>query len=463
MMRYKVQKKDKDRTKTLFTLKSKIFALLFIVCAAFASAPKDSHAFCAPCVCVAPQSAATIAFIIAQHEITRLFITEQFRFHQDWLFGSNRFFFGARDSFFELHILPALMMMTEQLVTNGMNQMFILGTFFDAKQQLETQQLFQRKVAEAHKDYHPTFDMCVMGTTARGMAAADRNGEFTSFVLSQRSQDRQLGTWASNSAKDASVEREGRIRQVKARYCDPRDNSDGLGELCEQGKSDRGTINKDIDYTRTVDTQRTLNINFTDGTPTADEIDVLALASNLFSHNVLERPARTPLDLEASEGGYLEMRSLFAKRSVVENSFNSIIGLKTAGSEISEETIFFTQKVLEQLGVPIEDERLVMLGGTIDNDIDPALRPSYYAQLEVLAQRIYQDPEFFSNLYDKPTNVLRKDVAMQAINLMLERDMHKSELRSEMVMSVWLELELMKYQNDVQNRLNALEEKFEEN
>ena len=135
------------------------------------------------------------------------------RFHEAWLFNSaydnDRFFGGDRDGFFELHILPAMMYMTEQLVTIGMQQMFILGTFFDAKIQLETQQLMQEKAAEAHKDYHPSFEMCVIGTNVRSMAAADRNAEFTSFVLSQRSQDRQLGMYSMNSAKDDSIDREG--------------------------------------------------------------------------------------------------------------------------------------------------------------------------------------------------------------------------------------------------------------
>lgn len=414
------------------------------------------------CSCSNAQSQQTMGYIRAQHNITRDFITQQFRFHQNWLFGANNFYQnGVRDSFWELHVQPALMMMTEQLVASGLEQMMILGTFFDAKIQLETQRLFQKKVAEAHRDYHPSFDMCVVGTTARGMAAADRNGEFSSFVLSQRSQDRQTGMYA-NSAPDSSADRESRILQVRMRYCDPYDNSNDLELLCQSG-APRETVNRDIDYTRTIDEERTLNIDFSDTTPTADEQDVLALMSNLFSHEVLDKPKRTPADMESAEGAYLDMRSLFAKRSVVENSINSIIGLKTAGSQESENTIQFTEKVIEQLGVTNEDYRLMLLGGLQDDRTSPALRPSYYAQLEVLAQKLYLDPEFYTNLYDKPANVLRKDVTMQAINVMLERDLHKSEMRSEMVYSIWLELELMKYQNDVQNRLNAMEEKYQEN
>src|SRR5690606_28118990 len=104
-----------------------------------------------------------------------------------------------------------------------------------------------------------------------------------------------------------------------------------MDELCEGGPAPAATVDKDIDYTRTVDMARTLNIDFTDAAPTNDEIDVLALASNLFSHEVLDKPGRTPGAMEAMEGAYLDMRSIVAKRSVAENSFNAIIGLKTAG------------------------------------------------------------------------------------------------------------------------------------
>ncbi len=420
--------------------------------------------YCAPCTgCVFPQRAVTMAYIVAQHEITREFTTLQMMFHQNWLFGAGGFFNnGVPDSFWELHALPALMMMTEQLVTVGMEQMLILGSFFDARQQLKTQRLFQEKAAEAHRDYHPNFNMCTIGTTARSMAPADRNGELTSFILSQRSQDRQMGMHTANAAFNSEIDREGRIRQVIARYCEPRDNSAGLFEMCG-APADGGSIGKDIDFTRTIDSRRTLNLDFTDGAPTADEQDVLALASNLFSHEVLTKPGRTPLNTEAGEGFYMDMRALIAKRSVVENSFNAHVGLKTAGTPISEETMLFTQHVLHQLGVEDEAERMILLNGTIDNDEEPALRPSYFAQLETIAQKIYLDPEFYTNLYDKPANVARKDVAMQAINLMLERDMYKSELRSEMNLSVLLEMELIKYQDDLQNRLNAVIEKYQEN
>ena len=70
------------------------------------------------------------------------------------------------------------------------------------------------------------------------------------------------------------------------------------------------------------------------------------------------------------------------------------------------------------------------------------LRPSYYAQLELLAKKIYQNPDFYANLYDKPANVKRKRVALQAIELMLDRAIYESQIRQEMAASVLLSARL---------------------
>ena len=82
--------------------------------------------------------------------------------------------------------------------------------------------------------------------------------------------------------------------------------------------------------------------------------------------------------------------------------------------------------------------------GIEPNDIDNILgeRPSYYAQMEFLTKKLYQYPAFYSNLYDKPANVDRKHIAMQAIALMQKRDMYRSIIRSEMSQSILLETSL---------------------
>jgi len=47
---------------------------------------------------------------------------------------------------------------------------------------------------------------------------------------------------------------------------------------------------------------------------------------------------------------------------------------------------------------------------------------------------------------------------MQAAGLMLDREHYKSELRSEAILGVYLETELTKYQQAVQNRIDWMNE-----
>jgi len=133
---------------------------------------------------------------------------------------------------------------------------------------------------------------------------------------------------------------------------------------------------------------------------------------------------------------YLNMRSITAKRNVAQNSFNAIVGMKTEGSGGSKE---FMTGILEELGLDATGEIPALIGE----------KPSYHAQMELLTKKIYQNPDFYTNLYDKPANVSRKGVAMQAIGLMQKFDMLKSTLRKEASLSVLLELAVTDEQNDI--------------
>lgn len=347
----------------------------------------------------------------------------------------------------EDNILPALMLMAEQFTTVAMQQVQIFGTFLDAGQQMETQQTIQRLRAQAHKDYHPSEGLCQIGSAAKSLAASERKGEFTAVVLAQRSQDRQLGQAGTAAATGYSGDIKSRLAQFKEKYCDPLDNNSGLAYLCEHddgniGAADPGRVNRDIDYVGTLAAPWTLNADFTDTTLQNNEEDILALASNLYGHEVFRRPTvgleESGGKLTATQRAYMDMRSILAKRSVAENSFNAIAGMKAAGSGGSSA---YLQALMKDLGVENDAELKALLG---DN-------PSYYAQMEVLAKKLYQNPDFYTNLYDKPANVDRKGVALQAIGLMQKFDLFKSYLRNEASLSVLLELSLMDLQDQIEN------------
>ena len=192
---------------------------------------------------------------------------------------------------------------------------------------------------------------------------------------------------------------------------------------------------------------------------TYDEEDVFALASNLFAHEVLPRIKDTALSVpqtrrERGDNVYLDLRSIAAKSSVAQNSFAAIAGMKSSGTPhvASEGVQPFLYNVVNELG--IDDAEVQEILG---------VRPSYFAQMEVLTKKLYQNPNFYTDLYDKPTNVDRKEAALQAIGLMQDRDIYRSLLRSEAILSVLLEMKLIKEQERVNSKVTGLSQSAPEN
>lgn len=376
---------------------------------------------------------------------TIMYITDEFLIHREWLVKIV----------WETHMLPAMMLMTEQLTTAAMYQVMAIGAILDAKHQLETQTLFQTLQAEAHKDYHVSEGVCQFGTNTKSLAAANRNAEFTQIVMGERMLQRMLLSGdVLTSAPGA--DRASRLKQFIDVYCNPKDNANGLANLCGNGGTDKGRFNKDVDYTTTIDKPYTLKLDFTpegdkdhgDKGVSPDEEDIFALAANLYGN---QTPAQVPEYFLAEPDGtpkpeglqaYLNLRSVAAQRSVAHATYAAITAMKAQGGE---EVKPYMEALLKEVGIP-DEEIQGMLGD----------RPSYFAQMDVLTKKIYQDPVFYADLYDKPANVMRKNVAMRAINNIQKRDIYRSMLRSEAIMSVWLEDEIMKLQDQTSNELERM-------
>ncbi len=469
-----VKNKRTIRTKIFraFRQYSLLFVLSVFVFISFTTTSRQAFStiVCTNCTCVITEHAGLQSLVAEQHVLTQEHFgtaapipgvqgktnaptvsgTGLLGLHQDFLIND----------IFLTKILPAWMMMTEQMTTVMMLQMQAVGQFLDAKHQLETQQLFQQLTAEAHKDYQPDLGMCVFGTNIRSLAAADHHMQFTNFALSQRSQDRQLGHINSNASEGRKEDREGRLEQFKEQFCDPHDNNPtgaagtGLELLCNGNAPT--SVNKDIDIQRTVYLPRTLEIDLADDEPPSeDEQAVMAMANNLYAHDVFSRIGEPVISVEANQDEYLDLRSIVAKRSVAENSFHAIAAMKTQGSidphpnggdGNAVDTAQYMKILMQELGLP-DDEITQMIGE----------RPSYLSQLEILAKRIYQRPEFYTELYGKPVNVERRSVAMQAIGLMLDRDTYNSYLRSESMMSILLETKTIRLQEEIQDSLNKMD------
>lgn len=357
--------------------------------------------------------------------------------HEEWIIKN----------LWEAHVLPAMMLMAQQMTVTAMQQVQIIGTFFDAKHQLESQRLLQDLQAQAHKQYHPSIGMCRFGTTTRSLAISDRNVELNQIGLAARSTSRNLmntGTVGAGGSRDDS---RSRLDQFIEKYCNPRDFGNALDLLCAE--TEKENRNKDINFTHAMQREDTILIDFTDTILTEEEKDVLALSANLYGSQLLpviaERHMANPDGDLVTSGArvYMDTRALNAKRSVAFNSFAAQAAMKSEGG--SGVTPYITE-ILEEMGIK---------GASIEQMLKGA--PSYNAQMEILTKKIYQWPNFYSDLYDKPVNIDRKDTSIQAIALMQKRDMYRSQLRSEANMAIWLETMVEDLQDYHTNEAKKLE------
>jgi len=458
-------------------IKKFIFGVLLFICFSASKIAMADPTSTFACRAVSDSSATQSVTLINEHT------QQEFIAHRVWWVSI----------FWEDNLLPALMLMAEQLTTVAVKQTEIVGGFIDAKHQMETQQTLQKITARAHKDYHPSTGMCEFGSSIKSLAASERLGEANTIVLSQRSMDRGLGNANTAAAGGKSTDSESRLKQFREIYCNYKDNNSALDYMCEHDQDENTAnstprnanipdgigghhqlrLNKDIDYGRTIDFPWTLDVNLVDGadTPTAEEEDIFAMAANLYGRDVFARPqgedllqGNDPQSLTPMQQAYMDARAVLAKRSVAENSYNALVGMKASGTAGSRD---FLEALLLELGVEDDSTDVRLHQGNASAATPPAYNtndvsqldallgenPSYHAQMEVLTKKIFQNPDFYTNLYDKPANVERKGVAIQAIGLMQKFDLLKSNLRNEASQSVLLELAVIELQGEIEEEL----------
>ncbi|MCK5383933.1 MAG: hypothetical protein KAJ29_00060 [Alphaproteobacteria bacterium] len=261
----------------------------------------------------------------------------------------------------------------------------------------------------------------------------------------------------------------------------------GSGSGNDIGADDEHRFNRDINYTRLIEKPRTLEIDLSDDTMDSsidpvdmfyvgpinqpgDEEDIIAMSKNLYGHNILSRRlTKVPLSRYDARRLYLALRGVAAKRNVAQASYNAIVALKSAGTAHEMENGFVPVIVPPFSATVLETKQSRrFLAAVIDQLLpkDPALSgsnifsligysPSYFSQLEILAKRIYQNPSFYADLYESPTNVARKKVAMKAIELMVDRAIYESQVRREMSISVLLSSKLRALHRDANKALSG--------
>lgn len=360
-------------------------------------------------------------------------LEQEFQTHKNWM----------DNEWWSQYVEPALKSFADGNRNANLLETVVYGAFLDAQNLMTAQRAVQELSSDTLKNYTPSDTICKFGTLSRSLALSQSKGKANQLVMSKRSINRQLGQAGTASAQTGEVsDRSARLKQFQKDYCDAKDFGGGMKDMCIDTPPD-DRLNADINYTRSVDTKNTLDVDFTDTTVTDDEKDIIALANNLYAHKVFSRIDTESLGQEAkidSQSTFLDQRAVVAKRNVAENTYNEIVGQKSMGS-IGSRT--YMHQVLEALGLN---------NAQAQDYLGPI--PSYDAQMEVLTKKIYQDPAFYASLMDSPANVNRQYAALQSFGLMQKRDIFETVSRSEILMSLLLEMEIAKYQDNIQNRQN---------
>jgi hypothetical protein len=356
-------------------------------------------------------------------------------------------------SFYSGTAEPALRDMATQFSQAWLFRARMIGGFYDAQNHHNAQLDLQKLQAEALRDYTPSEAVCQFGTLSRSLAATTERARTNQIALSEIGLARNLGRSNSLGGVGRGQDVFHRMTSFIQTTCDNSGNDNALVVLCAAAvTNDR--YNRDVDYARTLAVPETLRIDFTNNALTPSEHDLILLGHNLYGNRQFQTRLGA-FDLKSGSGQnlYSLVRSVTAKRAVAQNSFSAYAGMKAMGSPASRTHV---NTVLTSLGMPEGDRNsyLATITPTGGGAAQPG-NPSYYAQMDIMTKRIYQNPGFYAQLMDKKANVSRQQAAMEGLELMQGRDIFTSMSRSEQLLSVLVEIEAMKLQDKVQNNVRS--------
>ena len=303
-----------------------------------------------------------------------------------------------------------------------------LGAFLDARDLLDTLRTLQMSTTRTLRNYTTSDAVCRFGTLTKSIASADSVAKKNQLAFSKIMMDRhnqKEGTVYASAGRGIVA----MLNDFKDKYCSIKDNNSFLEGYCKTAVATSDLVyNRDVDFTRVFDVPLTLDADFGEsGAPSNDKQSVLALFENLSM--VPPLMSSTSGDLDTSNAAQTQdIRAMTAMREVSANTFAALVGQK---AKTPSESSTYMKQMIQELGLNAATAEKLL--GT---------NPSYFAQMEVLTQKLFQSPSFYANLYDSEANIDRQRVAMKAIELQQDRDFLESLRRREMLLSVLLNAKL---------------------
>lgn len=344
---------------------------------------------------------------------------------------------------------PGLQSMLSKLGQTIIKQGTARGTFMDEQNNANSILSLQKGAAEAARNYAPSEALCRFGTLAQGLSADESKARNVQIAITGYGLGREIGARGSIAQTGAASDRMARMNEFVKEYCNPGDNNNGLALMC--GTDPQRTfedvprdqrINRDIDYTGTIDMNDTIDLEMAGAAVRPGEQDVLSLGQNLYGNKQMSaRQTEGALDSNAGQSLYLKMRSITGARNVALNSYGAIAAQKSKGSG---STLDYMKAMYRQLGLS-DQQATADLGD----------KPSYYAQMDILTKKLYQNPAFYVNLMEGKSNVARQSGAMEGLELIQDRDIYNSMKRSEMLLALMVQLEARRVLSKTAQDVNA--------
>tara|TARA_R110002124_G_scaffold149220_1_gene315198 strand:- start:366363 stop:367601 length:1239 start_codon:yes stop_codon:yes gene_type:complete len=369
------------------------------------------------------------------------------------------------NTWWESMVLPQLRSYTSQMTTLIINYPLAIGAFFDAQSQQDSITRMQVLSAKTTRDHMPAVSMCEFATLSKSLVATKIAKDNMVKAMSLQNLKRVTLDKSLAGSKSVNEDAQSRFEQFKAKYCfstpQASDHAGLLEGICTATAGTRKN-NIDINFTQLLGAPKTISAtlypaNYGSNESRSQFEDIVALSRNLYGDTPTE--AITENNVKKTTEGLsrlqlIKKRTLQAKRNVAQHSFANYVGLKAPTDKADDSSLSITphmQNLLLALGLDGSagnefSDYFAQTGGptSLSNT-----SPSYWAQMEVLTKTLYQNPRFFVNLYDNPANVKRQQAAMKAIDLMQERDIHETALRSETLLSLWLDSALEDYGQNI--------------
>lgn len=310
---------------------------------------------------------------------------------------------GWWDTFWYYNLRPAMMDMTDQLVTMDKHQDVQLAKFADAINLTRTNNDMIKSEIDAHREQRPGELICQVASAGAGglgrTAVFVRNYAGAAAAAAAARSGNAVGTpGAQGNAANHRV----RWNNYASKYCDPNENAGFAGCGPAGPPPNPAMVNRDVNVTGEIFEKDTINIK---------DADTNTVIEDLLT-NIYEPRVREPIPQGTTKDGgskghqqVLNGESYKAKRNAAQDALRFVVARRVPGSQTGE--------FLEQMR------------GTADGGagiptvyIAPGRNPSKNEIMQVMMDERFRTGTYSIDQVDNPENNGREMVIQQAFQAM---------------------------------------------